>query len=315
MRCKGLCPEIVRRIAIVGSGAIGCYYGARLVAAGMDVRFLARSGYLALREKGLGVKSPDGDLELGSVQAFRSAEDIGPVDLVVLAWKTTSNGSCREVISPLLHEGTVILALQNGLGTTEYLAETFGEDRMYGGLCFVCINRLAPNRINHIAQGLVTIGDFNGADPERLEQLVSLFANAQIPCRAVEDLPTAQWVKLIWNVSFNGLCITEGGVTTEQLLASAEGESRVRKIMGEVIDGATALGMDIPASIIDEQVVSTREMGSYRPSSLIDYLEGREVELQAIWAEPLGRAERAGARLPAWNQLLADLRTRLAERV
>ena len=314
MRCKGLFPEIVHRIAIVGSGAVGCYYGARLSAAGHDVKFLARSGYSILKEKGLTVKSPDGDLDLPSVQAFSAAEDIGPVDLVVLAWKTTSNASCREVIRPLLHESTMILTLQNGLGTTEYLAEIFGGDRVYGGLCFVCINRLAPDRINHIAQGLITIGEFNDSDPARLVRLVSLFTDAEIPCRAVEDLQKAQWIKLIWNVAFNGLCITEGGVTTAELLASAEGESRVRRIMGEVIAGATALGMSIPASIIDEQVVSTEQMGAYRPSSLIDYLEGREVELQAIWAEPLSRAEKAGARLPAWGQLLADLRARLAER-
>ena len=120
----------MRRIAIVGSGAVGCYYGARLSAAGYDVRFLVRSGYSVLKEKGLTVKSPDGDLELPSVQAFLSAEDIGPVDLVILAWKTTSNGACRDVISPLLHEGTVILTLQNGLGTTEYLAQLFGADRI-----------------------------------------------------------------------------------------------------------------------------------------------------------------------------------------
>ena len=314
MRCKGLFPEIVHRIAIVGSGAVGCYYGARLSAAGHDVKFLARSGYSILKEKGLTVKSPDGDLDLPSVQAFSAAEDIGPVDLVVLAWKTTSNASCREVIRPLLHESTMILTLQNGLGTTEYLAEIFGGDRVYGGLCFVCINRLAPDRINHIAQGLITIGEFNDAEPARLVRLVSLFTDAEIPCRAVKDLQKAQWIKLIWNVAFNGLCITEGGVTTAELLASAEGESRVRRIMGEVIAGATALGMSIPASIIDEQVVSTQQMGAYRPSSLIDYLEGREVELQAIWAEPLSRAEKAGARLPAWGQLLADLRARLAER-
>ena len=305
---------MVRRIAIVGSGAVGCYYGARLSAAGYDVRFLVRSGYSVLKEKGLTVKSPDGDLELPSVQAFLSAEDIGPVDLVILAWKTTSNGACRDVISPLLHDGTVILTLQNGLGNTEYLAQLFGADRIYGGLCFVCINRVAPEQINHIAQGLITIGEYNDAEPARLAQLVSLFSDAEISCRAVEDLPKAQWIKLIWNVAFNGLCITEGGVTTAELLASNEGESLVRKIMAEVIDGATALGMNIPVSIINEQVVSTKEMGSYRPSSLIDYLEGREVELQAIWAEPLRRAERAGARLPAWVQLLADLRTRLAER-
>ncbi len=304
----------MQRIAIVGAGAIGCYYGARLSAAGCDVTFLARSGVSTLRENGLSVKSPDGDINLRSVQAYSSPDDIGPVDLVILAWKTTSNGSCRDAITPLLHDETAILTLQNGLGNTEYLAGIFGADRIYGGLCFVCINRLAPGLIKHIAQGLITIGEFNGAADGRLEQLIALFRGADIPCRPVEDLPTAQWIKLVWNVAFNGLCITDGGIDTERLLARQEGESRVRRVMGDVIAGADALGMQIPSSLIDEQIASTRKMGAYRPSSLLDYLEGREVEVQAIWVEPLGRAERAGARLPHWVQLLSELRMRLEER-
>ena len=314
MRYKGLRPERVHRIAIVGAGAIGCYYGARLSAAGYDVRFLARSAISTLREEGLLVSSPDGDIHLPVVQVNGSAEDIGPVDLVILCWKTTSNSFCHDVITPLLHNSTVILTLQNGLGNTEYLAGIFGADKIYGGLCFVCVNRVAPGRINHIAQGLVTIGYFGAEDHGRLDRLVSLFRAAKIPCRSVQDLTKAQWIKLVWNVAFNGLCITEGGITTAQLLERPEGESRVRKVMGDVIDGAAALGMQLSSSLIDEQIRSTREMGAYRPSSLIDYQDGREVEVNAIWVEPLTRAERAGAHLPHWVQLLAELRKRLEER-
>ncbi|NRB26327.1 MAG: hypothetical protein HRU37_01440 [Roseibacillus sp.] len=114
-------PEVVRRIAIVGAGAVGGYYGGRLSTVGEDVSFLVRSGLADLRSEGLRVVSPEGDFHLATPQVFGSSEEIGPVDLVIVAWKATANGFYQEAISPLLHETTVILTLQNGLGNTECL--------------------------------------------------------------------------------------------------------------------------------------------------------------------------------------------------
>lgn len=302
------------RIAIVGAGAVGGYYGGRLSAAGEDVSFLVRSGLEDLRSEGFSVVSPEGDFHLAAPQVFGSSEEIGPVDLVIVAWKATANGFYREVISPLLHETTVILTLQNGLGNTEGLAELFGAQRVLGGLCFVCINRLGPTRICHLAEGLVTIGEFEGGESARVRDLAACFQRAGIPCRGVEDLMHAQWVKLVWNVPFNGLCIAEGGVTTADLLSQPDGEGEVRALMEEVIAGAAAIGKVITSALIEHQIRSTREMGDYRPSSMIDYLEGRGVEVEAIWAEPLRRAQVAGARLPRWEGLLEAIRRRLAER-
>ncbi len=304
----------MRRIAIVGAGAIGGYYGGRLAVADEDVSFLVHSSLARLRGEGFSVVSPEGDFHLSEPQVFGSSEEIGPVDLVIVAWKATANGSYEEVISPLLHGSTVILTLQNGLGNTERLAELFGARRVLGGLCFVCINRLNPTRIHHLAQGLVTIGEFKGGETARLRDLVSRFQKAGIECRGVGDLMQAQWVKLVWNVPFNGLCIAEGGITTAGLLSQPGGEMQVRLLMEEVIAGATALGKEVAPDLIEQQIVSTREMGDYRPSSMIDYLEGREVEVEAIWEEPLRRAQMAGARLPRWERLLEVIRRRLAER-
>ena len=303
-----------RRIAIVGAGAVGGYYGGKLFAAGEDVSFVVRSGLADLRSQGLSVESPEGDFHLSSPRVYDNSAEIGPVDLVIVAWKTTANESCRKVISPLLHSTTAILTLQNGLGNTDKLAELFGAHRVLGGLCFVCINRISFTRILHLGEGLITIGEFEGGVTTRLQDLLGCFEAAGIECGAVQDLVHAQWVKLVWNVPFNGLCIAEGGITTEELLSSPEGEQQVREIMREVVTGAAALGKRIAPEVLDEQIRLTREMGAYHPSSMIDYLQGRDVEIEAIWEEPLRRAQQAGAELPFWRRLLGRIRRRLAER-
>ena len=304
----------MRRIAIVGAGAIGGYYGGRLAVAGEEVSFLVHSGLANLRNEGFSVVSPEGDFHLEGPQVFGSSEEIGPVDLVIVAWKATANESYKEVISPLLHGSTAILTLQNGLGNTERLAELFGAGRVLGGLCFVCVNRLTPTCIHHLAQGLVTIGEFEGGETARLRDLVARFQSAGIECQGVEDLMHAQWTKLVWNVPFNGLCIAEGGITTADLLSQPGGEEQVRLLMKEVIAGAAALGREVAPGLIEQQISSTRDMGDYRPSSMIDYLEGRGVEVEAIWEEPLRRAQMAGAQLPRWERLLEEIRRRLAAR-
>jgi len=285
-----------------------------LSAAGEDVSFVVRSGLADLRRKGLSVESPTGTFHLPSPRVYDNSGEIGPVDLVIVAWKATSNESYRKVISPLLHSNTAILTLQNGLGNTEKLAELFGAHRVLGGLCFVCINRLSLTRIRHLGQGLITLGEFEGGVTARLQDLLGCFEAADIKCGAVQDLMHAQWVKLVWNVPFNGLCLAEGGITTEDLLSCPEGEQQVRNLMREVVAGAAALGRRIAPEILDEQIRSTREMGAYRPSSMIDYLQGRDVEVEAIWEEPLRRAEQAGAELPFWRRLLGRIRRRLEER-
>ena len=309
-------PDAVGRVAIVGAGAVGGYYGGRLSEAGEEVSFLVRSGLATWRRDGLQVESPAGSFHIREPRVFEAAGEIGPVDLVVVAWKATSNEYYEEVIAPLLHEKTTILTLQNGLGNTEQLAALFGAERILGGLCFVCINRVRTACIRHLAKGLVTIGEHDSGleGNARLKETVSLFQRAEIECRAVEDLVHAQWVKLVWNVPFNGLCIARGGINTKELLGQPGGEEDVRVLMGEVSSAAAALGKQVDSGVIEQQVGATREMGAYRPSSMIDYLEGCAVEVEAIWAEPLRRAEAAGARLPHWKQLLADIRMRLAER-
>jgi 2-dehydropantoate 2-reductase len=300
-------------VAVVGSGAIGLYYGGRLAAAGENVSFLTRSDYDEISRNGLHVESVHGDFDLPEVKSFRSAEEIGPVDLVLVSWKATANHQLATVLPPLLHESTQVLTLQNGLGNCESIAAITGAERVLGGLCFVCINRISPGRIRHSAGGRVAIGEWTDGVPGRAEEIAARFKSAAIPGVAVPNLQQAQWEKLVWNVPFNGLSVAEGGVTTDVLLASHETEAEIRALMAEVIDTARALGLPLGDELIDFNIERTRPMGPYRTSSMIDFTEGREVEVGPIWREPLRRAAEAGIPMPHLKRLLERIEGRLAE--
>ncbi len=298
-----------QKIAIVGPGAIGCYYGCRLAAAGHDVHFLMRSDLEAVRRAGrLRVQLPKGqELVVNSPQVHATPGEIGPCDLVIVALKTTANGVFETLIRPLLGAGTAILTLQNGLGSDERLAELFGAERVLGGLCFICVNRIAPGDILCIEPGAVAFGEFGRPVGERLRALQTCFEQAGVKCTSSDNLAELRWKKLVWNVPFNGLAIAAGGITTDKILANPGLEAQVRTLMMEVIGAAAKFGYEIPVAFVEKQISATRPMGPYRPSSLIDYLEGREVEVESIWGEPLRRAKAAGAAVPGLESLYARL--------
>jgi 2-dehydropantoate 2-reductase len=302
------------RIAIIGSGAVGCYYGGRLAQHGNEVHFLLRSDYDHVKEQGLKICSPLGDFELPQVNCHRSTAEIGACDLVIIAMKATGNEVLLELLPPVLMPETMILTLQNGLGCDDFLAQHFGSERVLGGLCFVCINRIAPGVIHHIAQGQIALGEHSGEPQARTRALTAEFERCGIECRVEPSLIAARWKKLVWNVPFNGLSIAAGGKDTAAILADPTLERRVRDLMREIIETAGRLGHAIPLSLIDEMIERTRTMSAYKPSSLIDFLEGREVELDAIWGEPMRRAAEAGIEMPQVKRLYQELKERIAAR-
>jgi 2-dehydropantoate 2-reductase len=297
-----------QNIAIVGTGAIGGYYGARLARQGADVRFLARSDLSALQNNGITVRLPDESWTVNPVQAFRSPQEIGPCDLVIVSLKATANRVLAELIPPLLHSSTAILTLENGLGSDELLAEKFGAERVIGGLCFICVNRVGPGELWCQQPGSVSFAEFERPAGERVRAVAQLFSAAGIKVAISDHLSALRWRKLVWNVPFNGLSIAAGGVTTDRILADPELEKRVRQLMAEVIAAAGALGCAIPPDFIDQQIRTTRAMSAYRPSSLIDFQAGRAVEVEAIWGEPLRRAQAAGVAMPNLAALYGELK-------
>lgn len=301
------------RIAIIGTGALGCYYGARLLKAGEDVHFLARSGRAALMARGLKVKTPTERISARKLHVYGSSAEIGPCDVVIIAMKATSNDVLKTILPPLLGPETIVMTLQNGLGVEEPVAEIVGPGRVVGAICYIGCVRTAPGVVTCSFPGLMTIGKFGKPAGERTHAFAAMWRRAGVKCTAQDNLEAQRWHKLVWNVPFNGLAIV-AGATTDVLLADEGLKTLARRLMEEVVEAAAKFGHEIPRSFVDLQFERTAKMAGYRPSSLIDFEEGRDVEIEEIWGEPVRRAKAVGAAVPRMEMLYWLIKQRLAAR-
>lgn len=301
------------KIAILGAGALGCYYGARLAEAGHDVCFIGRSVYEPLKAGGLHVESVHGDMHLPQVNVCRRAEECGPVDLVIVCWKTTSNDQLGAYLPALVHGGTEILTLQNGMGNAEAISAYVPEERVYIGLCFVCCMMDIPGKIRHLEGGEIQIAPFvsSATGTGRAEGFAAIFRQAGIATSAFEHAEQIQWCKLTWNIPFNGLCVAHGGISVKKLFTMQGEPERAEAIMQEVCATAEKRGYPLPMDIVSRQMERTRIMGEFIPSSAVDLQRGRPVEYDAIWGQTLERAREAGVAVPHWEKLAADIRRQL----
>lgn len=286
----------IRTVAVIGAGAVGCFYGARIAKAGHAVKFLMRSDYQAVKEHGLTIQSIWGDFHLNA-EVYPSSEQIGPVDLAICALKTTSLDCARSLLAPVAGPRTRILALMNGLGVEEKLAEWFDPGRIFGGLAFTCINRIGPGHIHHLDYGHVLISHLRG-DIEQAEQIAAVFRAGGIKTDTCECIQRARWQKLCWNIPYNTLSITAGGVTTDAIMADPGLRQLVDRLMEEVMAGAAADGAPLPEALPQQMVNNTLKMKPYKTSMLLDYEAKRELELEYILAEPIRRAETNGVAVP-----------------
>ena len=302
------------RIAIIGSGALGCYYGGRLAKAGHDVHFLFRSGRAAVMAQGIRIKTPTERIHVKKVQAYASTEEIGPCDLVLVALKATANDALEKLLPPLMGPNTLVLTLQNGLGVEEPVAEIVGAEHVLGAICFVGNTRLGPGLIHCSFPGLMMLGEFGRAVQARTRVLARLFEQAGVKCEAQDNLEEMRWKKLVWNVPFNGLAIAAGGITTDILMADDGLRTLARRVMEEVVEAAAKFGHVIPRSFLDQQFERTAKLGRYSPSSLTDFNDGKSIELEEIWGEPIRRAKSVGVPVPRLEMLYWLIKSLLATR-
>ena len=302
------------KIGIVGTGALGGWYAALLAEAGHEVHCLARSDFQVIRDHGLTIRHKGAERVVRVASATPEAATIGPCDLVVVTLKSTSNQALPALVKPLLGPATLVVTLQNGMGNVEALAQLLPDERIVAGLCFVCINRLAPAVIDTTLAGYVRMAAAQGPVNPAVETCVATFAAAGVDCQAEASLESVLWKKLCWNIPFNGLSIAGGSITTDLILAHPGLNDRAYVLMKDVQAAAAARGHGFEDAHIKRQFVVTVGMGPYRPSSLIDFMEGREVEVEGIWGEPLRRGQAAGVKMPETEKLVAEIKSRIATR-
>lgn len=299
-------------VGVLGTGAIGSYYGVRLAQAGYQVSFLARSEYQQIQQHGLRIDSAvHGSLQLEQVDVYRDVARMPQVDWLLVATKTTSNAGLAPLINQLLKPSGKLVLLQNGLAVEDELRPQLREDiHLLGGLCFICVHRSAPGVIEHQAYGGINLGYHSGPDTgvsgdDIAAQGAQMFAKAGEDSQAI-DLLKARWQKLVWNVPYNGLSVLLD-TTTGAMMGNPSSRALIEAIMHEVTEAAAACGQQLPENIVPAMLKNTDRMPDYHPSMYHDYAHQRELELQAIYRAPLAAAKTAGCSMPRVEMLLQAL--------
>ncbi|OUL28227.1 putative 2-dehydropantoate 2-reductase [Nostoc sp. 106C] len=290
-----------RSYAILGTGALGGFYGAKLQKAGLDVHFLLRSDYKYVSQSGLVIESKDGDFTLPQVHAYHDVEKMPQCDVVMVALKTTQNHLLAQMLPPVVKDNGVVLILQNGLAVEEEVAKIVGNVSIIGGLCFLCSNKVAAGHIRHLDYGQITLGEYTASyQPcgitDKMRQIADDFINAGISIELTEDLLLGRWKKLVWNIPYNGLSVILNA-RTDELMAYKHTRNLAEQLMYEVADGAKSCDRIIPDSFIQMMLDYTVKMKPYRTSMKIDYDARRPLEVEAIFGNPLRKAQAAGVNL------------------
>ncbi|TAF04703.1 MAG: putative 2-dehydropantoate 2-reductase, partial [Nostocales cyanobacterium] len=269
--------------AILGTGALGGFYGAKLQKAGNKVHFLVKSDYPEVSQHGLVIESKDGNFSLPQVKAYNDVAKMPRCHVVVVALKTTQNYLLPQILPPVVKDDGVVLVLQNGLGIETEVAQIVGNITVIGGLCYLCANKVSPGHINHVDYGKITLGEYaSNYHPtnitDKMREIAQDFENAGIAIELTEDLLLGRWQKLVWNIPYNGLSVTLNA-TTDELMANIFTRNLVENLMYEVTLGAKSTGRIIPESFIQTMLDYTMKMKPYRTSMKIDFDESRPLEV------------------------------------
>jgi 2-dehydropantoate 2-reductase len=298
------------KYAIVGTGAIGGFYGAMLANAGEEVHFLLNTDYATVKEEGLHVTSEifsDIHLENDKINAYQQSNNMPVCDVILVCLKTTSNASLLpSLVQPLLHADSVIILIQNGLGVEADVAAMFPNVGIAGATALISVNRIAPGQMYHLDYGDIEIGNFNIQHTNIIDQVVAAFDKTGLIAKKAADLNTLRWKKLVWNITFNGMSVVLN-TTADKLLADRATYNLSKEIMQEVIYGANACGAALPDSMVYDMLQFTIAMRPYAPSMKLDYDNKRPMELKYIYENPVAQAKAAGYYMSKVDMLLQQL--------
>jgi len=303
---------VARRYAILGTGALGGFYGARLRRAGVEVHFLLHSDLEHVRRHGLVVDSKDGDFVLPAVHAHGDVADMPACDVVVVALKTTHNHLLPALLPRVLAPSGVVLMMQNGLGCEEDAARVVPGHEIVAGLCFLCSNKVGPGHIRHLDYGSVRLARFTadaaaGGVSDGMRAIAEDLGRAGIAVDLVEDRVLARWQKLVWNIPMSGLSVVLD-TDTRALMADPHTRALAEAIMRDVVAGARACGREIDDGFVRKMIDMTLAMTPYQASMKVDFDRKKPMEVEAIYGNPVRAVQATGGTVPLVEMLYRELK-------
>ena len=295
------------KYGVIGTGAIGGYYGAKLAHAGQELHFLFRSDYEYVKQHGLQVDSCDGSFHLDNINAYLHTEDMPKCDVVLVCLKSVNNSKLQTLLPPLLHDDTLVVLIQNGIGVEEDVQKMFPDVQLAAGLAFICSAKTEPGTVNHQCYGSINLANYSCKDEALMQAVVDEFRQAGIETGLVE-YNEARWKKAVWNMPFNGMTVALH-TQTDMLLKNQSTRQLIREQMMEVVSAAQHLGVkNLDVAFVDKMIDMTDNMTPYSPSMRLDYDFHRRMEIYYLYTRPLEIAREAGCPMPKLEMLEAELR-------
>ncbi|MBF0270542.1 MAG: 2-dehydropantoate 2-reductase [Magnetococcales bacterium] len=301
-------PPSPPTVLIVGTGAVGGFYGAALARAGAQVTTVHRSDFDTVRQHGIHIDSLNGSFLFRPYRVTNRVEACDTPDFLLVAMKALPGQPVAEIIRPAVGPNTVIIMVQNGLGAEEPVQQAFPNHEIIAGLAFVCLQRTTPGHIQHLCHGKITLGRHPEGISPAVRRLESLFQAGGVPCQVTDSPARARWTKLVWNAAFNPVSVLAGDITTHAMLALPEGEKLIRTLMQEVIGVARALGHPLPDTLIDDHLAATRSVAPYHTTMAQDHMAGRRMELDAILGAAIKAAHSVGSTMPLLENIFILLK-------
>jgi len=295
------------RYGIIGTGAIGGYYGGKLAHAGKEVHFLLHRDYEFVKQYGLQVDSCDGSFHLDHPNVYGKVEDMPLCDVVLVGLKSVNNHMLPGLLKPLLHQDSLVVLIQNGIGLEDDLQQKMPGVAIAAGLAFICSAKTEPGRVDHQCYGSINFGNYSCKEEGMVPQVVEDFTAAGVEAHLVE-YQEARWKKAVWNMPFNGMTVALD-TQTDKLLAFPDTEQLIFEQMMEVIEAAQHLGVkNIDESFAHKMIATTKAMTPYSPSMKLDYDFHRPMEIHYLYSRPIEEARKAGFRMPKLEMLEAQLK-------
>ena len=296
------------RIAVLGSGGIGGYYGALLAKAGHDVLFIARGAHLeAMQRRGLKVRTPDWE-STSPVTAVGDTRALEPVDLVLFCVKSYDTGPAAQALRPLIARDTAVLTLQNGVDNVEAIASIVGADVVLAGAVYAALQLAEPGVILRTGgDGNVVFGEVSGTVTERAQRIATAFQQSDIPLQVSTDIARVLWEKFLFVAGVGGVtALARSGIGP--LLASVEGCSLLSTSCEEILAVALAEGAPLPRDAVGRVLAQAATLPpQWRSSMARDLDDKRRLEVDALSGAVVRRGVAQGVPTPIHRTIAACL--------
>jgi 2-dehydropantoate 2-reductase len=298
------------RMAVIGAGGTGGYFGGLLARAGEDVTFIARGAHLeALRTRGLTLESRLAGTFTVPVQATDDPSEVGPVDLILFCVKTYDTDAAAESIRPLIRPDTMLLSLQNGIDNEERIARATGHTSGIGAVAYVTSAIKAPGVVAQTSgPGKIILGELSGGASARTERLHNVLQRAGITVEVHSDIRVVLWQKFLFICAFSGVTtVTRLPIGT--ILADSVTHALLRGTVEEAEAVARASGTDLPADCVEQALATAAAAEPWARGSLYhDLAGGRRLELEGLNGEVVRRGRERGVSTPLNFAIYAALR-------